>query len=104
MAPYLVEKRNIIKEICKEHNIEIKDVAPIDLSHRIHWLSGYFDAEGHYHGPADHIIKVNGEEHDLYEYAKAHDIELPGSKKHKKAKQIRQIRKQQKKQNKADKS
>ena len=47
VAPYLVEKRNIIKEICKEHNIEIKDVAPIDLSHRIHWLSGYFDAEGH---------------------------------------------------------
>ena len=49
-------------------------------------LHRYFDAEGHYHGPADHIIKVNGEEHDLYEYAKAHDIELPGSKKHKKTK------------------
>jgi hypothetical protein len=44
----------------------------------------YFDAEGNYHGPADHIIKVNGEEHDLYDYAKQHDIELPGSKKSKK--------------------
>ena len=49
-------------------------------------IERYFDAEGNYHGPADHIIKVNGEEHDLYEYAKAHDIELPGSKKHKKEK------------------
>jgi hypothetical protein len=40
----------------------------------------YFDAEGHYHGPEDHKINVDGEEHDLYEYAKQHNIELPGSK------------------------
>lgn len=45
----------------------------------------YFDAEGNYHGPKDHVITVGGVEHDLYEYAKAHNIELP-TKKHKKAK------------------
>jgi hypothetical protein len=46
----------------------------------------YFDAEGNYHGPLDYKIVVAGVEHDLYEYAKQHGIELPGSKKHKKAK------------------
>lgn len=40
----------------------------------------YFDAEGNYHGPEDHKIHVGGEEHDLYEYAKQHNIKLPGSK------------------------
>ena len=49
-------------------------------------LHRYFDSEGHYHGPKDHIINVDGKEHDIYEYAKAHGIELPGSKKHKKTK------------------
>ena len=49
-------------------------------------LHRYFDSEGNYHGPKDHIINVNGKEHDIYEYAKAHGIELPGSKKHKKTK------------------
>ena len=49
-------------------------------------LHRYFDSEGNYHGPEDHIIKVNGIEYNLFEYAKAHDIHLPGSKKHKKAK------------------
>lgn len=43
-------------------------------------IERYFDAEGNYHGPADHKIMVNGEEHDLYEYAKQHNIQLPGSK------------------------
>lgn len=40
----------------------------------------YFDEDGNYHGPADHKIMVNGEEHDLYDYAKKHNIELPGKK------------------------
>tara|TARA_R100000734_G_C3243558_1_gene47415 strand:- start:322 stop:582 length:261 start_codon:yes stop_codon:yes gene_type:complete len=44
----------------------------------------YFDAEGNYHGPEDHKIHVDGEEHDLYDYAKKHGIELPGKKSSKK--------------------
>lgn len=43
-------------------------------------LHRYFDEHGNYHGPADHKIMVNGEEHDLYDYAKKHHIELPGKK------------------------
>ncbi len=40
----------------------------------------YFDADGNYHGPADYKFKINGEQHDVYEYAKEHGIELPGKK------------------------
>ena len=43
-------------------------------------IQRYFDAQGNYHGPKDHKIKVNGEEYDLYDYAKKHGIELPGKK------------------------
>ena len=51
-------------------------------------LHRYFDAEGNYHGPQDHKIHVDGEEHDLYEYAKKHGIDLPGKKSSKKIMQI----------------
>ena len=47
-------------------------------------LHRYFDAEGNYHGPQDHKIHVDGEEHDLYEYAKKHGIDLPNKKSSKK--------------------
>ena len=36
-----------------------------------------FDAEGNWHGNPDRSITVNGEKHDLDEYAKEHGIELP---------------------------
>ena len=49
------------------------------------WLR-LFDSEGNWHGSEDHTIRVNGETHDVYKYAKAHGIELPG--KPKKQKQI----------------
>lgn len=47
VAPYLVEKRKKIKDICKEHKVKIDDVKPINLTERLNWLCGYFDAEGH---------------------------------------------------------
>ena len=47
-------------------------------------LHRYFDADGNYHGPADHKIHVGGEEHDLFKYAKEHGIDLPDAKKSKK--------------------
>ncbi len=43
-----------------------------------------FDADGNWKGNPDHSITVNGVKHDVYEYARANGIELPG-KKHKKA-------------------
>ena len=46
----------------------------------------YFDADGNYSGPADYQIKVNGEQHDLFDYAKKHGIDLPVKHKTKKAK------------------
>ncbi len=44
-----------------------------------------FDADGNWTGNPDHSITVNGVKHDVYEYAKANGIELPG-KPHKKSK------------------
>ena len=41
-----------------------------------------FDPDGNWTKPT-RIIRVNGEEHDMDEYAKEHGIELPDSKKHK---------------------
>jgi hypothetical protein len=40
--------------------------------------------DGVWHGHPERLIKVNGVEHDLDEYAKAHGIELPDAKKTKK--------------------
>lgn len=37
----------------------------------------YFDAEGNYNGPEDHKFTINGEEHDVFEYAKEHGIDIP---------------------------
>jgi hypothetical protein len=47
LAPYLVEKKKVVRNICKEHRIEIKDVGKINFDRRLAWLCGYFDAEGH---------------------------------------------------------
>ena len=41
----------------------------------------YFDVHGNYHGPANYKFKINGEEHDVFEYAKQHGIKLPKHKK-----------------------
>jgi hypothetical protein len=41
--------------------------------------------DGVWTGNADRSISINGEKHDLDEYAKAHGIELPDAKKSKKA-------------------
>lgn len=51
------------------------------------WLR-LFDSEGNWHGNADHTIRVNGVEHDVFEYAKAHGVELPGKSKPKKHKKV----------------
>ena len=48
------------------------------------WLRN-FDEHGEWTKP-ERVIKVNGVDHDLDEYAKAHGIDLPDAKKHKKAK------------------
>ena len=40
------------------------------------WLR-LFDSEGNWQGSPDHKIRVNGEEHDVFEYAKKHGIEIP---------------------------
>jgi hypothetical protein len=40
-----------------------------------------FDSNGHWTKPT-RIIRVDGVEHDMDEYAKEHGIELPDSKKH----------------------
>ena len=42
--------------------------------------------DGKWTGNPDRTIKINGEVHDMDEYAKAHGIDLPDAKKHKKAK------------------
>jgi len=41
---------------------------------------------GKWTGNADRTIRINGEVHDMDEYAKANGITLPDAKKHKKAK------------------
>jgi len=41
---------------------------------------------GEWTGNKDRTIRINGEVHDMDEYAKAHGIKLPDAKKHKKAK------------------
>jgi hypothetical protein len=40
------------------------------------WLR-LFDSEGNWHGAPDHTIRINGETHDVYEYAKKHGIQIP---------------------------
>jgi len=42
--------------------------------------------DGVWCGSADRTITVNGEKHNLDEYAKEHGIDLPDAKKHKKTK------------------
>jgi len=46
------------------------------------WLRN-FDSEGNWTKP-ERVIVVDGVEHDLDEYAKAHGVELPGKSKPKK--------------------
>lgn len=45
------------------------------------WLR-LFDAHGNWTGRSDRQIQVDGEWHDLDDYAKKHGIDLPKSKKH----------------------
>ena len=47
VMPYLIEKRKEVKDTCKKYNIKIDDAKPINLTQRLNWLCGYFDAEGH---------------------------------------------------------
>ena len=47
IAPYMIEKRKELYEICKDQNIKICEPEyPIDTSRRLMWMVGYFDAEG----------------------------------------------------------
>jgi hypothetical protein len=46
VAPYLIEKRKKVRDICKKYGVQIEDVEPISLQRRLDWLCGYFDAEG----------------------------------------------------------
>lgn len=47
IAPYMIEKRKILYEICKDQNIEINQpYRSINDNVRLMWMAGYFDAEG----------------------------------------------------------